>query len=240
MRQREKRVESKRAQKIDNFNDLITAVLEEPDTWAHPEYQTLRNVAHLSSSNPATFPKNTRVSLIMHDNVEDVLLSNNVVHQVESGCMLKRDNIGCDPVLQITDSSTKFCKFALNQSEHVQKQETLQSSDKNRHCITIKKLSQSNDTIGNRKTGVFVKWQEIHILKYSCEINHPAYSVMICVSLKNIGFSNVLVPSNNIPNTSNENTSTNNEIVPQEKIIRLDKKYKKNLKMRIIMQGRGM
>ena len=33
---RDNRTESKRAKIIDNVNNLITAMLEEPDTWKHP------------------------------------------------------------------------------------------------------------------------------------------------------------------------------------------------------------
>ena len=158
--------------------------------------------------------------------MEDVLLSNNFAQQVESGSIFKRDDIDYDHVLKITDSSIKFRKCASNKSEHTQKQATLQSLDKSRHYIAMKFSSQSNDMSGNLKTGIFFKSQEFHILKHSHEINYPACSVILFPSLKNIGFSNVLVQINNIPNVSNENVSTNNSIMSQEKIIRFDKKCK--------------
>ena len=79
---------------------------------------------------------------------------------------LKRDDVNYDHVLQITDVSTKFRKSTLNSSKHRQKQVTLQASDKNGCCIEIKLASQLNDTSRNLKTGVFIKLQQFHILKY--------------------------------------------------------------------------
>ena len=74
--------------------------------------------------------------------------------------MFKRDNIEYNPMLQITDSSTKFRKFTLNQLECTQKPVTLQASDKNGCCISIKISIQSNDISGNLKTGVFIRLKE--------------------------------------------------------------------------------
>ena len=70
---------------------------------------------------------------MIHENADDVLLSNNFVQKVESGSIIKRDDIDYDPTLQITDESTKFRKFALNSSECTQKQVALQAYDKNGH-----------------------------------------------------------------------------------------------------------
>ena len=110
------------------------------------------------------------------------------MQQVESGSMFKRDSVDCDPVLQMADVSTMFCKFALISSECAHKQVILQASDKNAHCIGIKIASQLNDVSGNLKTGVFIKLQQCRVLKCLCEIYFHAYSVMLCISLKNHWF----------------------------------------------------
>ena len=62
------------------------------------------------SKNTTTFPKNTRTSSMIHENTDDALLSNNFVQQAESGSIFKRGDIDYDPVIQITDASTKFRK----------------------------------------------------------------------------------------------------------------------------------
>ena len=103
---------------MNNVNNLITTMLEKPGLWMRPEFQTLRNFVDVVSSSTATFSKNTRASSIIHENADDVLLSNKFSQQVESGSMFKRDDIDYDHVLQITDASTKFRKFTLNSSQH--------------------------------------------------------------------------------------------------------------------------
>ena len=42
------------------------------------------------------------------------------LQQAESGSMLERGDVDYDPMLQITDASTKFRKFALHLLEHTQ------------------------------------------------------------------------------------------------------------------------
>ena len=65
-----------------------------------------------------------------------------------------------------------------------------------------------------------------HVLKHSHEINFPACSVTLCISLKIIGFSNVLVEINKIPNNSKKDESTNNNTTMfQEEVISFDKKH---------------
>ena len=95
--------------------------------------------------------------------------------------MFKRDAVDYDPVLQITDASTKFREFALNSLEHTLKQVTLQVSDKNGHCVVIKILIQPNNASGNLKVRVFIKLKQFRILKHSYEIKYPTCSVAFCV-----------------------------------------------------------
>ena len=160
----------------------------------------------------------------MHENADDALLSNNFVKQVESGSMFKRDDIDYDRLLQITDTSTKFREFVLNSIESAQKKSALQASDNNGCCVKIKIVSQLNDASGNLKTGVFIKSQQFHILKHSCEINFPTCSVMLCISLNIIGFSNVLAEINKILNNSKKDELTNNNVMLKKEVIRSDDK----------------
>ena len=98
---------------------------------------------------------------------------------------------------------------------------------------------------------MLVKLQQFHVLKHSCEINFPAYSVTLCTSLKIIDFSSILVEINKTlsnskkdeltnsntalqekftaeinktPNASNEDESTNENDMLQEEVISVDKK----------------
>ena len=59
---------------------------------------------------------------------------------------------------------------------------------------------------------------EFYILKHSHEINFPACSVMLCISLKIIGFSSVLVEINKTPNSSKKDESTNNNTLLKEEV----------------------
>ena len=52
--------------------------------------------------------------------------------------MFKRDDDDYDPMIQITDASTKFRTFTLNSYGDTYKQAILQASDKNGCYVTIK------------------------------------------------------------------------------------------------------
>ena len=103
----------------------------------------------------------------MHDDRENTSMSNEFVLKIESGSTRDRDEIDHYLILQITEVSTKFRKFVLNSCEHAHKQVTLQASDNNEHCVTIKLASPFNDTSGNLKTGTFMKLQQFQILRCS-------------------------------------------------------------------------
>lgn len=86
--------------------------------WMRPEFQELRNCVDTASSNPLAFPKNISTSVIVHDSRENASMSSEFVQKIESGSARNRNDIDHDPVLEITDASTKFRKFTLNSCEH--------------------------------------------------------------------------------------------------------------------------
>ena len=117
-------------------------MLEDPSLCIRPEIQTLMDFVDAVPSNAATFPIKTRTSSIIHENTDDVLLSKKITQKVESGCVLKRDGGDHDSALQVTDTSTKFRKLALNSSEYAQKQVALQAFDKKVFFIEMTIASQ--------------------------------------------------------------------------------------------------
>ena len=129
------------------------------------------------------FPKKSSTPVIVHDTRENMSISNEFVLKIESACACNND-VDHDPILQITDTLTKFRKFTLNSCENVHTQVTLQASDSNGNYATIKITSQLNDTSGNLKTGTFAKLQQFQILRNSYETNLPDCSVTLCTSLK--------------------------------------------------------
>ena len=133
--------------------------------WMSPEFEQLRDFVETASCNPATFPKNASTAEIVHCNIEQTSISNDFVLKIESGTVCNRNDINQEPILQITDVTTKFKKFTLNSCEHTHKQVTLQASENNGHCVTIKLASKLNDIILNMKTGTFIKLQQFQILR---------------------------------------------------------------------------
>ena len=119
----------------------------------------------------------------------------------------------------MTGAPAKFLKIGLSSSQRAQKQVTLQESDKSGNCITIKITSQLNDASGNLNRGVFTKLQQFHVLKHSHGNNFPACSVVLCVSLKIVRFSIMLVDINKTPNNSKKDGSTNDDDMLQEEVV---------------------
>ena len=198
---RDKREDSKRTKTTNNVNDLTTALLEQPSMWMRPEFEQLRNFVETAPRNPETLPKNASAAAIVHDNREKASMPNEFVLKIESGPVCNRNDIDYDPILQVTGAPTKLRKLALSSFEHARKQVTLQASDNNGRCVTIKLASQLSDATGNLKTAAFMKSQQFQILRCSCETNSPACSAMLRNLLKIIGFSHVLVKICKLPKT---------------------------------------
>ena len=90
-KKRDKREKSNRTKSINNFNNAITSILEEPGLWMRPEFQTLKNFVDGVSSNPAIFPKNTRKMVFCSDakndadqNLQKILVDWNTTHFTSS------------------------------------------------------------------------------------------------------------------------------------------------------------
>ena len=101
----------------------------------------------------------------------------------------------------------------LNSSEHTRKQVTLQASDENGHCVTIKIASHLKDVSGNLKIVTFIKFQH---LKHSYDAYFSMHSVVLCVALKIIGFSYTFVQICDIMNNLDENEPIQNNTTLKE------------------------
>ena len=59
--------------------------------------------------------------------------------------MIYRNNIKYDHIVQISNSSAKFQKFALRGAKHTQKKVAVEVVDQKESTMTIKVASQLND-----------------------------------------------------------------------------------------------
>ena len=76
--------------------------------WMRPEFEQLRNFVETASCKTAS------TSAIVHGTRENISISNEFGMKIESRSVCNRKGIDHDPILQNTDASTKFWKFALN------------------------------------------------------------------------------------------------------------------------------